>query len=299
MDQYTLIVCVLTFLATASAVLAIWHTFVDVAKASAERMDSSRALEMGEEIQGDQIERFIKPGQLLTLRLIFGAVPAVVVLGVVMLAGFRHPAALAIPPVLFLAVGSTLPLMYYRGKVKRRQLEFEQAILDFTVGIGNALRAGMALPQAIERVGEQMNGAMKEELAIVLREYRLGIDLVQALHRLAARMPCEDMRLLVSAIKLTTDSGGSLSSVLVEMSEMIRGRREFLDKVKALTAEGRFEAIAMSCAPIVAFVFLHMIQAELMRPLYTTGIGWATLGAVAMLEIAGYFVIRKIVSVEV
>ena len=144
-----------------------------------------------------------------------------------------------------------------------------------------------------------MHGAMKEELDTVQREYRLGVDLVQALEHLCRRMPCEDMRLLTCAIKITSEAGGSLSEVIHEMSQMIRGRREFQDKVKTLTAEGRFEAIAMSLAPVAAFLFMSFIQADLMRVLYTTTLGWCSLGAVAALDIAGYWTINKIVSIEV
>jgi tight adherence protein B len=192
-----------------------------------------------------------------------------------------------------------LPHFYFNTLVKRRFELFEMDVLDLALGLDNALRAGMALPQAIDKITGQMHGVMKEELEIVQREYRLGINLVQALERLHRRMPSEDVRLLVSAIRITSDAGGSLSDVLKEMSAMIRGRREFKDKLKTLTAEGRFEAIAMSLAPLAAFAFMYLIQPELMRVLYTTTMGWCSLGAVAVLDVLGYIVIRKIVSIEV
>ena len=87
---------------------------------------------------------------------------------------------------------------------------------------------------------------MKEEINTVLREYRLGIDLAEALTRLNVRMPCEDLNLLVTTIKLTTKSGGSMVEVLTKMVETIRNRREFQERLKNLTAQGKFEAIAMS-----------------------------------------------------
>lgn len=299
MDESRLIIYVMTFGATVSAVVALWQNFVEAAKASAERIDSERSIDAASEKVKGQMERFVSAGRLFRLRLTFALIPATVSIAVLILAGVENKIALAVVPVLFAAVGSFMPVMYYRVKVKRRQELFETEILDLTVGIHNAIRAGMALPQALEKVSSQMTGPMKEELQTVLREYRLGVDIVRALDRLYSRMPCEDIRLLMCAVKLTTEAGGALAAVLAEMTSMIRGRREFADKVKALTAEGRFEAIAMSCAPIAAFCFLHLIQAELMRPLYTTGIGWLTLGAVLTLVLSGYFVIRRIVSIEV
>ena len=299
MDESRLIVYLMTFGATAAAVVALWQTFIEAARASAERIDAERSIGAASEKVKGQMERFVSAGRLFRLRLTFALIPATVSVAVLILAGVENKVALVVVPVVFAVVGSFLPVMYYRVKVKRRQERFEAEILDLTVGIYNAIRAGMALPQALEKVSAQMTGPMKEELQIVLREYRLGVDIVRALDRLHSRMPCEDIRLLMCAVKLTTEAGGALAAVLAEMTAMIRGRREFADKVKALTAEGRFEAIAMSCAPVAAFCFLHLIQAELMRPLYTTGIGWITLGAVLTLVLAGYYFIRRIVSIEV
>ena len=294
-----LAVYLMTFVATVATVWVFWRNLVEAAQASAERIDADRAAEVRTEDIGTPLDRFVSGGRLFRLRLTFALLPGAAVFGVLFFLGVERMAALVLVPLLFAAVGSFLPLLYYRARVKRRQARFEADILDLVTGIGNALRAGMALPQALEKVAAQMTGPMREELQIVLREYRLGIDLVRALDRMSRRMPCEDMRLVVSAVKLTTEAGGSLASVLSEMTATVRGRREFADKVKALTAEGRFEAVAMSCAPLAAFAFLHLIQADLMRPLYTTGIGWCALGAVASLEVAGYFAIRKIVSIEV
>lgn len=298
MDQLV-VIKLLTFIAVVSAVASFWSTVTEVARAKEERMDADRMASMRTEDIGEPIDRFVRKGQLFRLRLTFSVIFAVVVLVVLILTGIANMFALVLVPVIFAVIGACLPLAYFRMLVRKRQERFEGDILDFTLGIANALRSGMALPQALEKVSMQMNGPMKEELTIVLREYRLGADLVTALDRMNRRMPCEDIRLLVSAIRLTTETGGSLASVLAEMAVMIRARRELFDKIKALTAEGRFEAFVMSCAPLAAFFILYFQQPDMMRPLYTTGIGWATIGAVLSLVAAGYFTIRKIVSIEV
>ena len=295
----TLVTYILTFSATASLVVAVWGAFAEAARAKEERMDAERMATMRTENIGDSLDRFITKGRLFRLRLMCALVPGAAVLAALVLTGVKNIWGLTIAPLVFLLIGANIPYLYFRMLVKKRQADFENDILDFTMGVSNALRSGMALPQAIEKVSEQSAGPMREELGIVLREYRLGTDLVTALDRLNRRMPCEDIRLLVSAVKLTTETGGSLTMVLAEMCTMIRGRREFADKIKALTAEGRFEAVVMSCAPLAAFFILYFQDPKLMRPLYTTGFGWTTIGAVVTLVAAGYITIRKIVSIEV
>ena len=184
-------------------------------------------------------------------------------------------------------------------RARKRREAFEAKILDLTMGLSNAMKAGMALPQALEKVGEQMGGVMKEEISTTLREYRLGMGIVDAMARLNERMPCEDMRLIASAIRLTSQTGGSLVDVLTQMVDTIRNRVEFQQKLRTLTAQGRFEALAMASAPVVAFFLLYFCQSDLMTPLVTTATGWCAIAVAFTLEVIGYVIIRKIVTIEV
>lgn len=294
-----LIVQVTVFAAVVAAAVVIAKILADTARASEERLNEMQDQAARSGMELSPMSRYVSKVRLLQLRIIFALIPIVAVPAAFWGAKGVSPAV----PVVFATVlsvcGWILPRFYFGMLVKRRFEMFEADVLDLALGLDNALRAGMALPQALDKIAGQMHGVMKEELETVQREYRLGINLVQALERLHRRMPSEDVRLLVSAIRITSDAGGSLSDVLKEMSSMIRGRREFQDKLKTLTAEGRFEAVAMSLAPLAAFVFMYLIQPELMEVLYTTTMGWCALGAVAVLDVLGYLVIRKIISIEV
>ncbi len=192
-----------------------------------------------------------------------------------------------------------LPKVWLNKRIKRRQALFEARLTDLTLGIANGLRAGAALPQSLELVSRDMGGPMTEELALVLHEYRLGMDLPESLNRLCERMPGEDLSLLATAIKLTMQSGGSLAEVLDRITDTIRQRTEFHDRLRTMTAQGRFEAIAMAAAPVVAFLILFFLDRQLMQPLVETRLGWCAIGAVALLETIGFLVINKIVTIDV
>ncbi|MEI6516669.1 MAG: type II secretion system F family protein [bacterium] len=112
-------------------------------------------------------------------------------------------------------------------------------------------------------------------------------------------MPCEDLSLLVTAIKLTMQSGGSLAEVLDRITDTIRQRTEFQERLRTMTAQGRFEAIAMAAAPAVAFAILFFLDRELMMPLVQTKIGWCAIAAVVSLETVGFLIINKIVTIDV
>ncbi len=196
-------------------------------------------------------------------------------------------------------LGMAMPWFYFSRKVRHRAEQFENSILDLSLGLTSGLRAGQALPQALEVFSRRCEGPLKEELMIVIREYRLGLELAEAMQRMYNRIPCEDLQLLIISIRLTTQSGGSMVDVLEKITMMIRGRTEFQQKLRALTAQGRFEALAMALAPLVAFLLLFFINNDLMLPMVQTWIGWCAIGAMLTLEVIGYLVIRSIVDIRV
>lgn len=291
-----IVVFILVFLAVTIFVTVAAQIVVAAGRERSEKLASEAS---NEGLNIPPMQRFISPAQLFQLRILTASIPGLVLPFVFWACGLHHFVLLLILAGGAAGVGYMVPYWYYSAKVRRRELLFESRILDLTLGLANSLKAGMALPQGLEKVASQMGGPMREELSVVLREYRLGLDLVEALARLQERMPCEDIRLLTSAIRLTTQSGGSLVEVLTQMVEMIRNRTEFQEKLKTLTAQGRFEALAMASAPLAAFILLYLVNPDLMRPLVTTVNGWLAILVALTLETIGFVVIKKIVTIEV
>ena len=247
----------------------------------------------------ENVKRFIEPEQLLQIQIIAAGVAASVLVAVLLAAGVFSIYIIVPAAIVICIAGYFAPFLYFILKAKKRQQLIETKLLDFTMSLTNSMKAGLGLPQALEAVTKRLSGPIQEELQQLLREYRLGLELSEAFERFSVRVPCEDIKLLVTSIKLTTRTGGSLVEVLEEMVDTIRQRTEFQDKVKTLTAQGRFEAIAISLAPVIAFGVLWFIDRELMTPLVTTGTGWIAIGIIAVLISIGFYVINKIVTIEV
>ena len=247
----------------------------------------------------NDIGYFVSPQVLLQIQFSIGILLMAVIVSILLFCKVYMFYVLVPVSLIALGIGYAAPLLYYSRKVKKRALDFEGSILDLSMGLTSGLRAGQALPQALEVFARRTEGTLKEELDVVLKEYRLGVELPDALQRMYDRLPCEDLQLLIISIRLTLQSGGSLADVLQRITQTIRGRIEFQQKLKALTAQGRFEALAMSLAPLLAFVLLFVINNDLMLPMVKTLIGWCAIGVMLTLETIGYFVIRAIVDVKV
>lgn len=279
--------------ATALSAFVLFAVYrVLMAKAESISMDA-------DSVAMDPMRRFISPSRLVTVR--FCSMVAAVVLIVIFLALKDVFSMFIVLPASLAAgvVGWKLPMAWLRRKLRQRKEAFDGQILNLTMNLSNGLKSGQALPQALDSVAKRVPPPMQEELAVVLRETRLGLDLPEALERLHSRMPGEDLRLLVTTVRLTLQTGGSLADVLGRMTEMIRARTEFQAKLKTMTAQGRFQAIAMSLAPAFVYVLLRLIDPELMKPLTSTFTGICAVCVVIVMLLVGYAVIRKIVTIEV
>ena len=296
--NWNYLVYVLVGGAAAAFGYVLWQVLVGVGDSRGADLDWRNAANPTAK-QPKPMDRFVTPGRLFRMRVVFAALPALVIPAVFLMSGFDNPFFLAAFALLFAVFGWNLPPVHFRRLLRKRQEAFEDRILDLTLSCANALKSGMALPQAIDRIRLRMKGPMREELDTLHAEYGLGIDLGESFARLTERMPCEDMMLLTASVRLTMRTGGSLADVLAEMAETIRRRRELHDKVKTLTAGGRLEGLVLSLMPVVAFIAFYIIQPEMTKVLVTTMIGWTMLGVSAVLIVIGYLVINAISKVEV
>lgn len=276
-------------MATAVALSTVWRALRERAAASTD----------SEAVAISPLRRFVTPVKLSMLKLSFCLVPAISAVLVLIGAGYVSSWPLLAVGTALGAIGWQLPMVYFRMKIKSRKAAFDGQILQLTMSLSSGLRSGQALPQALDAASQRIDPPMREELAVVLGETRLGLDLPEALERLYRRMPGEDLRLLLTSIRLTLQAGGSLSEVLERMVDTIRARTEFQERLKNMTAQGRFEALAMSLAPVAVYVLLRLIDPDLMIPLTSTLVGWCTIGIVAAWVLVGFFVINRIVTIEV
>src|SRR6185312_17303522 len=138
-----------------------------------------------------------------------------------------------------------------------------------------------------------------QEFGLMLREQRLGLGFQDALQKLRERMPTESCGLVVSALSIAAQTGGSLADTLEGIAQTLRARQHWLGRVRALTAQGRMPSHIMAGLPILLLLVLSRLEPEAMDRLWSTALGWAVLLLIFVLECLGTVWIRRVIAVEV
>ena len=181
---------------------------------------------------------------------------------------------------------------------RRKELAFEDRMMDFLVLVSNNLKSGFALPNAIDVSSRSVGGVLGEEFNVMMGEYRLGMELGEAVGRMNQRISSENLQLFAATVSVTVRTGSSISEVLDRLITTIRKRNEVSDKLKALTAQFNFEALMMSFFPLIIFCILYLITPDLMLPMITTVFGWIAIGVLVLLELTGVFILKKMCDVK-
>jgi tight adherence protein B len=210
----------------------------------------------------------------------------------------------ATPPVSLLAAAVLGGFGYWTPEMaiiilrRRRRAAFSEQLVDGLVMMANGLRAGFNLQQAVDMLIEEMPAPISQEFELVRREWKIGVDVDQALRNCVNRTKDEDLDLVVNAIQITRQLGGNMAEVFDRIVAMVRERKILYGKAEALTSEGRLQAVVVGLLPYGFMFFMVKINPQMMRLMWTTVPGFIALCLVIILDVMGYLWVRKVASIE-
>jgi tight adherence protein B len=246
-----------------------------------------------------QLDRFIvqsglewNVSTLLLMVLIFGAT------GFATLEHFSHTAAAVFNLAIALAIAS-LPLFYVQWKRHDRLQKIVRQLPDALDLMARALRAGHSFAAALKMIGDEMNDPIGNEFRITHDEINFGVSLQQAMTNLGERTPATDLRYLVIAVLIQRETGGNLTEVLVNLSNLLRNRMKLQAKIKVLTAEGKISAWTLSLLPFGLALLLNWGNPEFINVLWTDPAGIKITQVMLTIMAFGIFWLWRITKVRV
>jgi len=200
------------------------------------------------------------------------------------------------------AVAPSALISWLRYKQRQYIRRVETVLPDTLALMANALRAGMGFQQAIELVAMEGLPPLREEFAVVNRAIALGASLDEALQGLVERVPSTELELVVTAVLVQREVGGSLARLLDIAASTVRNRIRLRQEIRAETSLTRGSAFALAFG-LPALVLLFANFATLITnsepwsaPMFTDPTGLKSWVLIAALETGGWFWLRRVLE---
>ncbi len=182
---------------------------------------------------------------------------------------------------------------------QRRSRRFVAQLPDGLALLAGLLKAGHGLTQALAHLAQHQPAPLGQELQLVARKHRLGMPLDLALSDLHRRIPEQDVALLAMTVRVSRELGGNLAEALQRLSEGVRTRLVLHGKIDALTSQGRLQGLIVGLLPLGLMAALAVMDPVPLRALFSTTPGWLALCLIGLLEMVGFYLIRRIVKIDV
>lgn len=196
-------------------------------------------------------------------------------------------------------LGAFFPYSYVSYRRGKRFQKFEELFPEAIDTLARAVRAGHAFTTAVEMISTEVAEPISSEFRKLFEEQKFGLPVRDALMNLTERVPLVDVKFFVTAVMLQRETGGNLAEILDNLSYVIRERFKIMRQVRVYTAQGRLTMMLLMGLPPVIVITMLVANPSFIRPLFADPIGHTLIVAGITLQTLGYFVIRRIIQIQV
>jgi tight adherence protein B len=192
-------------------------------------------------------------------------------------------------------VGAALPFLYVLFKRQMRLEKMLSQLPDSFDLMARAIRAGQTTAQALLAVADEFEPPIAAEFAYCYEQQNLGLSSEVAMRDLARRTGLLEIKIFVLALLVQQQTGGNLAELLEKLATLIRERYRLRGKIRALTAEGKFQAGVLLALPPALFGIIMILNRDYAVILFQYP--WL-LGGMIIAEVLGALWIRKIINID-
>jgi tight adherence protein B len=197
------------------------------------------------------------------------------------------------------SLGMMVPYFILRKKRRKRLDLLESQLPEALDFLARSMRAGHALTISLSMAGDELPEPISREFRTLAHEQNLGSPMDTALDSMCNRVPLLDLRFFSTALMLQRQTGGNLSEILRQLSNLIRERFRLKGQVKALSAHGRLTSMILTGLPMVTTGALTMIAPEYLGGMAKDPDGFKLIIAAGVMMLLGTLIIQKIIKIQV
>lgn len=195
------------------------------------------------------------------------------------------------------AAASAALFVAARAHTQRYRQECQAALPDALSLMAAGLVSGHTLQQSLAGA-LRAGGPLRAELSRVQLMIRLGETVPDALDEMASRIRSPELAWVAIAIRINSEVGGDIGSLLTTIAATIRDRDVLRRTARVLSAEGRLSAWVLGGLPPAFVALLLVLRPEHLEPLTADRRGWAVVATAVGLFIVGVVWLRRAIRLE-
>jgi len=193
----------------------------------------------------------------------------------------------------------SVPFFYMEYKKRERETKFTEQFPDALTMISRSLRSGHSFTSAIELVGTEVSDPLGGLFKTAYDQQLLGLRINDTLNNLNNRIDSLDLRFFTTASDINREVGGNFAEILDKLADTIRERIKVRRQLRVHTAQGRMTGYILAAMPIGAFFLMNFMIPGYQKRLLEDDLGRMILIAAAIMQIIGFFVIRRIINIRI
>lgn len=171
--------------------------------------------------------------------------------------GVRHSVVLGLLVVVVCLVGA---VVFLQQRKKARLAKLLEQLPDALDLMARVIRTGQTVSQSLHAVAAEFEPPIASEFAFCYEQQNLGLSLPQALRDLSERNALAELKIFVIAMLVQQQTGGNLAEALAILAAVSRDRARLHGRIKALTAEGRLQAVTLMVLPPLMWFVLFILN---------------------------------------
>jgi tight adherence protein B len=201
--------------------------------------------------------------------------------------------------VIGLALVAAGPAAYLEHLRIARVKAIEAKLDAFALTLANSLKATPSIGNALAYTEPLLALPLRDEVALALKEMRVGSTLDQALLNMAGRVRSTNLDLALSSILIGRQVGGDLTQILETTATALREMARLKGLVRAKTAEGKAQTLVLAIFPVILLVLFDSVSPGYFDPLTKSATGWLVVALAVGLWLGAIVMARALVRVEI
>jgi len=196
-------------------------------------------------------------------------------------------------------LGVWLPFKLLQRTISKQSKAFLMLFPNAIDLIVRGLRSGLPVSESLVLVSQEVAEPVGGVFLTISNTMKLGVTMEKALQETARKLDMTEFNFFTTSIILQRETGGNLSEILNNLSEVLRGRYLMRMKIRAMSSEARASAYIIGALPFVVIFAVFFTSPGYLNPLWTDYRGNICAGIAVFMMSFGLWIMRRMTQFEI